>query len=124
MITIQYCWGCGKAHQTPDAFICCGRATSLHFMCSSEEEYQASMPSVEMAEMVTISWPCGKPQSCSDSDRMPRQPLWYVLDLAISHPIEVRHVDGRRYTIAAASGCNYGPGEAWDIPAHHPAMAA
>ena len=124
MINFQFCQNCHRTYQDSDATICCGRATSLHFTCSSEEEYQASLPSAEMAEVVSISWPCGVPSNMRDTDRMPQQPLWYARDHAISHPVEVAHADGRKYTILPASGVAYAPGEAWQIPAHHPAMSA
>jgi hypothetical protein len=125
MINFQFCQNCHRVYQDSDATICCGRATSLHFACSSEEEYESLLPSAEMAEMVTISWPCGVPTAFSDSDRVwHSQPLWYALDHAISHPIEVAHADGRRYTILPATGVTYASGEAWQIPAHHPALGA
>lgn len=125
MINFQFCQNCHRSYQNSDATICCGRATSLHFACSSSEEHQESLPSAEMAELVTISWPCGVPAAFSDSDRMWHSwPLWYVLDHAISHPIEVAHADGRRYTILARPDCPYAPGEAWQIPPTHPARAA
>lgn len=40
MVTIQFCQNCHTSVATPDAFLCCGRATSLHFASQSPEQDQ------------------------------------------------------------------------------------